>query len=163
MEYTVSDQLLTFGCSLLCGVCLGVFYEMLRFFRELFLSRKTLLILCDILFMLVCAFVSVLFSICYSRGSTRYFTVVGELLAFLAVRFSLGTMNIRIFVPVLRKNLKKCRKIAGNMGKTLKKLLQGTGDILYNKYRKKASVAGDKASYKSKGRGKRYHGVETAE
>lgn len=163
MEYTVSDQLLTFGCSLLCGACLGVFYEGIRFLRVLLPSKKAVLVVSDILFMLVCAFVSVLFSVCYSRGNTRYFTVVGEALAFLAVRFTLGTLNIRIFVPILRKNITKCRKIAGNMGKTLKKLLQGTGNILYNKCSKKACVKDDKASLKSKRRGKRYHGVKTAE
>lgn len=163
MEYTVSDQLLTFSCAVLCGACLGVFYEVLRFFRELVYHKKSVVIFCDILFMLVCAFASVLFSICYSRGNTRYFTVAGEALGLLAVRFTLGAVNIRFFLPLMRNILKKCRKFAGNMGKTLKKLLQGCSDILYNIHRKKASSTDDNAQNKSKERGKRNHGVKTAE
>ncbi len=163
MEYSLSDQLITFFCSVLCGFCLGVFYEILRLVRKLLPSKKYIVVICDLIFMLVLSFVSVLFSICYSRGNTRYFTIIGELAGILAVRFTLGTFSIRFFLPLVQKTLKKCRKIAGNMGKTLKKLLQGAGNILYNKYRNRASVNKDKASTKTKSRGKRYHGVKTAE
>lgn len=163
MEYSLYEQLLTFAFSLVCGACLGVLYEVLRLLRELSPWGRFFVFFCDVLFMLVFSFVSVLFSVCFSRGNTRYFIIFGELLGLLAVRFTIGALNTGVFVPFGRKILKKCGKFAGNMGKTIKKLLQVTRNILYNKYKNKASVNMDKAGKKYKSRGKRYHGVKTAE
>lgn len=160
MEFTLTDQLLCFVFSLLCGGALGLFYEILRLLRVAFHSRKIFVFFCDVLFMVVFAFVSVLFSICYSRGNTRYFIVAGEVLGILIVRFTLGRLSVRFFEPSLRKIKGKCRKIAVNMGKLVKKLLQVTGNILYNKNRKKDSA---EVSRKSIKRGKRYYGIKIAE
>ncbi len=160
MEFTLADQLLSFAFSLACGVALGLFYELLRLLRVMLGSGKVLVFCLDILFMLVLSLVSVLFSVCFSRGNTRYFIVIGELLGILTIRFSLGRLSTRFFEPFLRKILRKCRKITVNMGKLAKKLLQVTFGILYNKFRKKDS---SEIGRKSTKRGKRHYGVKTAE
>lgn len=163
MRFTLSDQLLTFACSLLCGVIFGILYELFRLIREAVRGGRAFIFFCDLVFMLICAVVSVLFSICFVRGNTRYFVVAGELAGLLAVRFTLGQISIRFFVPLFRKIYRKLRKIAVNTVKIVKKLLQVTSDILYNNIRNKEPVSDNRHSHKFKGRGKRYHGVKTAE
>lgn len=147
MTFTLSDQLLCFGCSVLCGMGLGVLYELLRFVRAFSGSGKISVLLCDLLFMIISAFVTVLFSICFSKGATRYSTALGELAGLLAVRFTLGRLCIRFLVPVSLKIKQKISKIAVNMVKLAKKLLQVITNILYNNIRKKDPVSSDRAVY----------------
>lgn len=163
MKYTLSDQLLCFGTSVLCGLFLGVFYEIIRLFRIFIKGKRIFVFICDVLFMVVSAFVTVLFSICYSKGITRYFTLFGEFIGVLFVRITLGRLSVRFFVPLLRKLMIKSRKIAVNMGKLAKKLLQVIANILYNNSRKNGVAVHSRDLSKSKRRGKRYHGVKTAE
>ena len=86
----------------------------------------------DVLFMVVSAFVTVLFSICYSNGITHYSTLVGEFVAVLFVRFTLGRISARVIEPLCLKLKEKVLKIAVNMGKVIKKLLQVSIVLLYN-------------------------------
>ena len=132
MDYTISDQLLTFAFSLVCGLILGVFYELLRLIRLCFFRGRVALFVFDVLFMVVSAFLTVLYSICYTKGITRYSTLMGEFAAFLFVRFTFGRISTRIFEPLCLKTREKVLKIAVNMGKVIKKLLQVTVHILYN-------------------------------
>lgn len=163
MSFTLSDQLLCFGCSVLCGLGIGVFYELLRLLRAVFNRSRVVVFFCDILFMVVFALVTVLFSISYSRGVTRYFVVLGEVAGILSVVFTLGRLNVRFLVPAFQKIRQKSRKIAVNMVKPAKKLLQVITNILYNNIRKKPPASHGRHKHKLKGRGKRYHGVKTAE
>lgn len=136
MEYTISDQLYSFLFSIVCGLILGVLYEVLRLVRICFFNGKVALFIFDVLFMVISAFVTVLFSICYTKGFTRYSTLIGEFLAVVFVRFTLGRISVRIFEPLCLKTREKVLKIAVNMGKVIKKLLQETMNILYNNHRK---------------------------
>lgn len=136
MEYTISDQLYSFLFSIVCGLILGVLYEALRLVRICFFYSKVALFIFDVLFMVISAFVTVLFSICYTNGCTRYSNLIGEFLAVILVRFTLGRISARIFEPLCLKTREKVLKIAVNMGKVIKKLLQVTMNILYNNHRK---------------------------
>ncbi|MBQ8000556.1 MAG: spore cortex biosynthesis protein YabQ [Ruminococcus sp.] len=147
MTFTLSDQLLCFGCSVLCGIGLGVLYELFRFIRLFADSGRISVFICDLLFMIISALVTVLFSICYSKGATRYYTVLGELAGLLAVRFTLGRLCIGFLVPLSLKVKQKISKIAVNMVKLAKKLLQVITNILYNNIRKKGPVSSDGAVY----------------
>ncbi len=163
MTFTLSDQLICFCCSVLCGLGVGFFYEFLRLLRAVNSRNRVVVFCCDVVFMLVFALVTVLFSICYSRGNTRYFVVLGELAGILTIRFTLGKLSVRFLEPALRKIRHKSRKFAVNMVKLAKKLLQVITNILYNNIRKKDPVSDYRHTHKLKERGKRYHGVKTAE
>ena len=139
MEYTISDQLRTFVFSLVCGLIIGFLYEFIRLVRLCFFKGRVALFVLDLLFMVVTAFVTVLYSICYTKGITRYSTLVGEFAAFLLVRFTFGRISSAFFIPLCLKISKKVSEIAVNMGKVIKKLLQVTVHILYNKPRKELS------------------------
>lgn len=148
--------------SLVCGLGLGIVYDVFRFLRAVFKAGRVFTFCCDFLFMLVCAFASVFFSMGFSRGNTRYFILIGEISGFLFYRLTLG----RITLPTLQfftSHIVKIIKIVTDyLAKIAKRVLQLARQILYNIFRKKDSESKALKTKKLFRRGKRHHGVKTA-
>lgn len=110
MDFTLSMQMYCLLCSILCGLVLGVLYELFKVIRLYVFRGKVAVFLCDFIFMVTSAFVSVGFSIGFSRGNTRYFILLGEACGFLLVHFTVGRYLVKIsglIIVNLRKILKK--------------------------------------------------------
>ncbi len=139
MNSTLSEQMFSLLYSVILGVALGILYELLKILRVFSKNKKPVVIGLDIFFMLIFTFSTVIFSMGFSRGATRYFTVIGELVGFIAERMTFGKLIFKyfyIFINVARKSIKI---VTGFIRKFAKKLLQDKTKVLYNKDDKKDS------------------------
>ncbi len=136
MEFTLSQQGACFLWSIACGGFIALIYDAFRLLRLLFFKGKVGIFVCDFLFMVISALISVIFSIGFSRGSTRYFIITGEIIGFLAYRLTIGRLSIRLFEFIFAKIYAFLRKTAEKIRNLGKKVLQVTGAVLYNIIRK---------------------------
>ena len=129
MTFTLAEQMLCLWWSFVCGLILGVFYAVLKFVRVYVFCSKSSVFVCDLLFMIVSAFVSVGFSIGFSRGNTRYFVIISELTAFLAVHFTLGKVIVGLLGFIYIKVMNFLKKSLCKIRKYPKRVLQDTPNI----------------------------------
>lgn len=132
MGYTLSEQGICFLWSIVCGVMISVIYDVFSLIRLLFTKIKISVFICDFIFMILSSLVTVLFSIAFTRGYTRYFVIIGEVIGFFAYRLTLGRYTVRALGFILNKFFTFLRKTADKIIKTSKKLLQVTIGVLYN-------------------------------
>lgn len=145
MDFTLSEQMWCLLWSVVCGVGLGVLYDVFRGIRFVLGNGKLSTFCCDVVFMLLCAFVTMFFSVAFSRGNPRYFILMGELTGFLIYILILGRVSVTAFGFLWRKLVKFIKIVTVYMAKTAKKLLQLIERILYNKLRKSPTVSEDSA------------------
>lgn len=132
MEITVSEQLWCLFCSFLSGLLIGAVYDLLRIIRSLIFTGKISLFVCDFLFAVCFAVVSVFFSMAFSRGNTRYFILMGEIVGFLLFRFTVGRITLPFAGFIIKKTKLIFKKILIKSKKITKKVLQPAYKILYN-------------------------------
>lgn len=135
MTFTLSEQMFALLFAVILGAFLGLLYVLVKALRIVFKPSKSLLFIFDFLYMTICTFCTGLFSMAYSLGDTRYFTVIGEVFGFLLIYFTLGKVSIYLFEKTYSYISKKVNKILDFMGKTAKKLLKLMCSIMYNKHR----------------------------
>ncbi len=140
MTTTLSEQMLSFVAAYLGGIILGVVYEIFRIIRHLLLNSKITTFVCDFLFMILFAFVTLFFSMAYSFGRTRLFTLFSEVCGLLSVRFTLGLVSLRLFSKFYGYITCFLKKILIKSKKITKKLLQPKDKMMYNRIKKKDAV-----------------------
>jgi len=131
LDTNLSYQLTTFLCSVLCGMCAGVFYTVLKCIRYVFKS-KFVTVFCDLLFMVSFALVTFVFSIGYCDGYVRYYIFFGELLGIFLFVFTVGRLVFWFFEKILAIISKCYRAIQKNLKQIAKKLLKASNNMLYN-------------------------------
>lgn len=141
LDVNLSDQTLSFLWSLLLGAALGFVYIFLKCIRKAFKNIKVITVLSDVIFMLIFAFVTCLFSIGFTQGFVRYYVVAGEVLGFLAFKFTLGIVFYKLFDIIFMSVGKIIRIFQKNIAVFLKKLLKARHNMLYNKVNKKTKSA----------------------
>lgn len=162
-EISLADQTLTFLLSLLGGAVLCLLYDLFRIFR---LSRSTSrvgLFVEDVLYFVLCGFLTFCFFIVRCSGEIRGYVLLGELLGFVVCRCTLSALLlcaakyvyrfIRRLFALLARPLralarflrKKTGPMMGCLGKlpnfalqTVKKLLKAPRSLVYNHSNKKA-------------------------
>ena len=82
--------LILFSRAILFGTALGLYYGLFRLIRLLFPHPGWLVALEDLLFFLPATAAHVLFHFMYGEGETRWFSVLGVALGFLAYLASVG-------------------------------------------------------------------------
>ena len=97
MLFFLSQQVSVFLMSIICGLILGVINELFRFLRYLAFRGKIENFVMDIIFMIISAFVTFFFALCYNRGYVRWFVLLGELCGFIVFRYSIGLLTRRIY------------------------------------------------------------------
>lgn len=112
MQITGVPQLYTFVASICLGAALGVFYDFFRFLRTIGFNSKVQVFIEDLVFSLVLTVVVFLFSIGYNSGETRFFTLMGHLMGFLAFRFTIGRVTIKIYSIIAKVFLVAFRLIS---------------------------------------------------
>ncbi len=132
MDFTLREQMYCLLWSLVLGVLLGIVYDLFRLLRITLCRSKGSVFLLDLMFMLVCAFSCVFFSMGFSRGSTRYFTLIGMAAGFFLYFFTAGRI-IRFILEFLFKKIRSLLCLIYNyFSKTSKRVLKVAGRILYN-------------------------------
>ncbi len=100
------EQSLIFFASLGVGFLLGVLYDFLRALRLSFTKGKIAVVVFDLLYFFIVAFVSYLFILAANKGEVRSYIIVGELLGAVFYYFSLGFALMKLtdkFVLLLRR------------------------------------------------------------
>lgn len=151
IDVKLTDQTLTFLCSLLSGVILGGVYILFKCIRNTFKNRKISTAVCDILYMLVFTVITCLFSIGFTDGFVRYYVVAGEIAGFFAFRFTLGFVIYKLYELLFKLFSKNKRIFQKNISVFLKKLLKAGHKMLYNKINKRTNRVNSKKGERSCG------------
>ena len=132
MEFSLADQTIYFLYSLLFGVILSALYDVVVVIRMLSNNRALKLILLDVLYMSLCAVLTVLFAMPFNKGEVRYFVLFGEMIGFIVYRLTLGGLSKKIYsiiIRVISVIIEKSLKISGFF---LHKLLKANHFVVYN-------------------------------
>lgn len=132
MEFTLADQTVYFLFSLLFGVILSLLYDIVVIVKLVGYKKLWQTILCDVLYMFLCAVLTFLFALPFNKGEVRYFVLFGEAVGFFVCRYTLGGFSEKIYSKIIsiikliiEKTLKICRKI-------LHKVLKVNRFVVYN-------------------------------
>lgn len=101
-----SEQVLIFISSLGVGFLLGVLYDFLRALRLSFTRGKWSVIIFDLLYFFMVAFISYIFILASNKGEVRSYIIIGELLGAVFYYFSLGIAVIKLtdrFICLLKR------------------------------------------------------------
>lgn len=102
MIITLSEQTLIFLYSCLFGVLLSCYFDVFRVIRLICGNRKTVTLVCDLLFFLSGTVFVYLFFVRFCSGQIRVYVLIGELLGFLICHFSVSALFMRFAVFVVR-------------------------------------------------------------
>lgn len=128
----LSSQSIAFVYSLLWGVGLGIIYTLFKFLRCLSGNSEKATVVFDFLYMALLTCATYILSVAFTDGLVRYYTVLGEALAFLIYKFTLGLIldkALGFVAMILRKAFEFLQK---NITVFAKKLLKASCDMMYN-------------------------------
>lgn len=131
-DANLSAQFSCFLYSLLSGAILGAVYTVLSFLRSSNPKGKIRIFILDILFMVIFAFLTMIFSIGFTDGIVRYYVVAGEIAGFFAWYLSLGRLICKAFGKVFSVLCKIRAAFRKNITVFSKKLLKARDKMLYN-------------------------------
>lgn len=132
MEFSLTDQTIYFLCSLLFGVIISALYDVVRILRFVGFNKLWQIILTDILYFLVCAVLTVLFSLPFNKGTVRYFAIFGEAVGFIVYRFTVGEVTAKIYCAIIRFFRLTFEKTLKLVGIFLNKVLKLNRFVVYN-------------------------------
>ena len=150
-EINNSLQILSFFRSLVLGVLLCVFYDIIKSLRLTVNFSAIAIFLQDIVYSLVAAFVTFLFLLSVTNGEMRGYVIIGISAGFILSRFTLSRLLCKFLKSVFsgikmlfgmvsgwfyrsydlltEKMIKICKKTL----KSVKNLLKNLMDLLYTK------------------------------
>ena len=102
MQFFLSQQISVFLFSILSGLLIGVINEFFRLLRYFFLKGKYEIFITDIMFMVISAFITFVFALCFNKGYVRWFILLGEILGFLIFRYTIGLVTKKIYIILIR-------------------------------------------------------------
>ncbi len=108
MGISISHQTVSFLQSLLLGGALGLLYDGFRILRLIIPSGKVISFFEDIVYFLLCGFISFAFLLAVNNGVIRAYLLAGELLGAALYYFTLGKCIYRIadkIIALVRKFL----------------------------------------------------------
>lgn len=101
-----SEQLSIFLSSLGVGFILGVLYDFLRGIRLSVSDSKVLVVVFDLLYSVLLAFITFIFILAVNKGEIRFYIISGEIIGLIFYYVSFGIAAIKItdkIVGILRK------------------------------------------------------------
>lgn len=153
-EINNSLQILSFFRSLVLGILLCVFYDIIKSFRLTFNFSTIAIFLQDIIYSVIAAFATFLFLLSVTNGEMRGYVIVGILAGFILSRVTLSRILCK-FLKIIYGGIKrlfgavskgfylsfdllteKMLKIFKKTLKSVKKLLKTSKDLLYTKTEK---------------------------
>ena len=157
-EINSKEQIITFLLSICFGAAYSVIYDLFKSARAVHRHGKAALFLEDILFSVICTFLTFCLCILRTKGQPRAFLLFGVALGFCVLRYLLSDFLVLVFSSVFKAAIKikniifgflkaafskigvKTAEILKKFYKTLKKGLKGVKRLLYNLF--------DKINYK---------------
>jgi hypothetical protein len=114
-----------FMWALLWGALVYEIYEVFRCIRYFLNNGFLSTLICDILFMVISAFIVFIFALAYNFGEIRLYMLLGFSLSFFVLRITIG----RVLFPVV---ITPMRKIFVFLKKLATKLLKSSLYLVYN-------------------------------
>lgn len=92
----LTDQTRIFLYAFGFGFVLGIVYDVFRVIRLAITAKKRFVYVQDILYAVVCSFLTFLFILVVNKGQIMGYILFGELLGWLIYYFSLGVVTVRL-------------------------------------------------------------------
>lgn len=96
-EINLNNQFATLIYSLVLGIVLCVFYDILRALRKVGFNSFLAVFMADFLFWVLSAFATFLFLTARTYGEIRGYVLIGELFGFLLARFTVSKLTLPFF------------------------------------------------------------------
>ena len=142
----VSAQALTFLLSVALGALLCLMYDIVRVLHKTCVKGFAEVLVCDLLFWVTAAMLTFCFLIIRCQGMVRGFVLFGQLIGFIAVRFTVSRFFVAFLLCVSKlislclgtvsSVIGKCTALIEKKTKKfltkLKKVLQHKRKLLYN-------------------------------
>ena len=90
MGISVPEQLWTFLYSIAYGVALGVFYDLFRVLRLIFIPSSVSAFIQDVLFWIISGIVTFMYMFSFNDGMIRFYMLCGVFLGWILYYFTLG-------------------------------------------------------------------------
>lgn len=124
--YTVdqNEQLVIFVASLGVGFILGIIYDLFRTVRLSLTRSKVAVVIFDLLYFSLFAFLSFIFMLVANKGEVRSYIIIGEFIGCVFYYFSFGISVIKVtdrFIAVLRRFYSFLFKVVSAPFRLLKK------------------------------------------
>ena len=129
MRILLSEQLFCILYSLVAGIFLGLVYDIFHCVRTALKSGRAVTVICDILFMLIFTFSTLIISMGFTRGLARYYIVAAEFAGYLIFRYTIGRFAVKLFNIVFIKIRSIIKIVTEFASKKVKKLLQRQRNI----------------------------------
>ena len=100
MEVSSSHQLFVFAVCLGSGIALGIFFDVQRSLRKLWLAGTLRTVAEDILFAFVCIVAAIWLGFYFNRGQMRYYQIMGILSGVLFYAAFLSAATLKILAKV---------------------------------------------------------------
>lgn len=84
------NQILVFLCSCVLGVILGVFYDIFRVIRVMINPKNIVVFVQDVVYFLICGFITFAFVLVFNFGESRFYILVGETIGWVTYHITLG-------------------------------------------------------------------------
>ncbi len=118
--------------SMLWGVFIYGIYDILRCVRTINHGKMWISVLCDILFMIIFSFIAFIFALAYNFGEIRIYMIVGMLISFFVLRFTVGRLTVAVICKIYSIFSGIVRKIFLFFKKITTKLLKLFSVLVYN-------------------------------
>jgi hypothetical protein len=105
--YTVQEELMLLGGSVLLGIPTGIFFDFLRLFRRIVKHHFLTVMLEDMLFLLLTSFLLLCYVSTFAGGVFRMYLVIGWLCGFLLYICTVGNL----ILALLERFARICEKI----------------------------------------------------
>lgn len=98
----MAEQTQAFLVSCILGVGLGLFYEIFRITRVAIQTPAVIVAIEDIIYFIICAFVSFQFIMNGKSAKLWIFLLIGELIGWIVYHFTLGYLIIKVSSGIIR-------------------------------------------------------------
>ncbi len=127
MEVHLAEQTASFLYAAVLGLCLGGVYDFFRCLRALTGGRRWMTALCDLLFSFVCMGSYFLFSLTFSGGVLRGYTLLGAALAMLLYFTGPSPFLMALFLPLTglaRRGTERAGRRLAGAGRSMRRRLR---------------------------------------
>ncbi len=134
-----SEQLSIFLSSLGVGFILGVIYDILRGIRLSVSKSKVLVVVFDLIYFLLLAFVTFIFILAANKGEIRFYIIMGEIIGLVFYYVSFGIAAIKItdkIIGLLRRFYSFSFRVLSAPFRLMKRLFLNLKEKIKEKFRK---------------------------
>lgn len=134
-----SEQLSIFLSSLGVGFILGVLYDILRGIRLSVSKNKVLVVVFDLIYFLLLAFITFIFILAANKGEIRFYIILGEIIGLVFYYVSFGIAAIKItdkIIGLLRQFYSFSFRVLSAPFRLMKRLFLSLKEKIKKKFRK---------------------------